>query len=236
MRMSSLQTVSRPVLSILLASFLIACQSTPSRLYVLNSAATPSPDATAGLGSSGVPGRGQGRPPGSVPLLGVAVTLPQYLDSTNIVQRVGANELKPNYDAQWGESLSVDATRVVAEDLGARLTSFDVVMLPSRSHRTLDYEVAVDLSRFESDLAGNAAARGRWTITDAAGHEVASARVWREERASGTGYDATAAAMSRNLMALSADIAGALEAFSRRDGNAREATPENRPGKVDKPR
>jgi uncharacterized lipoprotein YmbA len=219
MRVSLLLAVPRQVLPILFASLLVACQSEPSRLYVLNAAATP--DRSAILASADAPGRGHGAPPSPAHVLGVTVVLPQYLDTLNIVERVGANELKPNPDAQWGESLSIDATRVVAENLGARLPAIEVIMLPSRMPRAPDYEVEIDLTRFESDLTGNALAKGRWTISDDAGHEIASARLWRQEQVSGRGYDATAAAMSRILAAVSADIATAAETLSARDSAAR---------------
>src|SRR5580658_8295263 len=106
MRVSLLLAVPRHVLPILLASLLVACQSEPSRLYVLNAAATP--DRSAILASADAPGRGHGAPPSPAHVLGVTVVLPQYLDTLNIVERVGANELKPNPGAQWGESLSID--------------------------------------------------------------------------------------------------------------------------------
>jgi uncharacterized protein len=217
MRITLFHMISRPALPVLFALLVAACQSSPSRLYVLSSHAGPSPDAAVALASASSPARRHGPALGSAPLLGVSLTLPEYMDRTEIVRRVGANELKPDHDAQWGEDLSVDATRVIAEDLETRLPSFDLVMLPSRSRRTLDYEVDIDLTRFESDLAGKAVARGWWTMSDADGHEVASGRVWQEEQASGAGYGATAASMSRTLTALSAEIANAVEGFSRRD-------------------
>jgi uncharacterized protein len=221
MRIFLFHMVSLRALPVLFALLVAACQSSPSRLYVLSSHAEPSPDAAVALASAGSPSRRPGPALGSAPLLGVSVTLPEYVDRTEIVRRVGANELKPAHDAQWGEDLSVDATRVIAEGLEARLFSFDVVMLPSRARRTLDYEVDIDLSRFESNLAGKAVARGWWTISDADGHEVASGRVSQDEQASGADYEATAASMSRTLMALSAEIANAVERFSRSDEVAR---------------
>jgi uncharacterized protein len=220
MRKCFLLAVPRQAFPILLASLLVACQSGPSRLYVLNSATAPSVDRTPILASADPRESGHGLPASPSPLLGVSVTLPQYLDTLDIVERVGANELKPNPDAQWGERLSIDATRVVAENITARLPSVEVIMLPSRAHRMPDYDVEVDLTRFESEAAGEALARGRWTISDSAGRELRSARVWRQEPVNGAGYEATAAAMSRILAAVSADIAAAVETLSARDSAA----------------
>lgn len=190
----------------------VDCSSPPSRLYVLNSQISPSPGPVAaqygaGYGPS-LPVRAGGAAGGA--LLGVAVTVPEYLERSSIVERTGDNEVKPRYEAQWGEGLTTDATRVVAENLTALLPSSDVVMLPSRSRRALDYEINLDLTRFDSDPVGNSVVAGRWSISDRGGNELTSGRVSRKEQADQAGFDAMAAAMSRNLAAVSADIAAAF--------------------------
>ena len=204
---------------LLLATLGAGCSSRPSQLYLLNSLA-PSPQspmaAQAGITSKD---SGSSRPAGmstgaSGPLVGVAVTVPEYLDRLDIVERTGANEVKPIQSAQWGESLAVAATRAVAENLIALLPSDDVIMLPSRSRRSFEYQVNLDLTRFESDSQGRSTVAGRWSISDREGTERATGRVLRSEPAERAGYDAMAAAMSRNLAAVSADIADALQRLS----------------------
>jgi uncharacterized protein len=195
-------------LTSLLALSSAGCQSPPSRLYLLSSMpATSQPQAaTAASGSS--------RPAGAHangPVVGVSVTIPEYLDRTDIIERTSANELKPNYDAQWGENLAVTASRTVSDNLATLLPSDDIMMLPSRSRRSFDYQVNLDLTRFESNTQGISTLAGRWSISDAEGVEKASGHVLRTEPANGTGYDAMAAAMSRNLAAVSSDIANALQ-------------------------
>src|SRR4051794_16463778 len=108
--------------ALLLALLVPACSSQPSRLYVLN-ATEPAEQARAaaqsgasGLASAAARPIGRSRPVRTA-VLGVSVTVPEYLDRLDIVERTGSNELKPNYKAQWGESLSATATRSVAENL-----------------------------------------------------------------------------------------------------------------------
>jgi uncharacterized protein len=191
---------------------LIGCSSPPSRLYLLSSTepATVRPPGAAISGSS-QPGTTR-QPHASV--ISVAVTVPEYLDRLDIMERAGANELKPIYSAQWGESLATTATRAVAGNLSAHLPSDDILLLPSRSQRRVDYQVNLDLTQFESDSAGNSTLTGRWSISDSDGVERMSGRVQRSESADGAGYDAMAAAMSRNLAAASLDIAAALQRLS----------------------
>jgi uncharacterized lipoprotein YmbA len=193
----------------LLALLSAGCQSPPSQLYLLSSIPpAPQTQAAAASGSSRPSAAGAHA---NGPVVGVSVTIPEYLDRTDIIERTSANELKPNYDAQWGENLAVTASRVVSDNLTTLLPSDDIMMLPSRSRRRFDYQVNLDLTRFESDPQGISTLAGRWSISDAEGVEKASGHVLRTEPANGAGYDAMAAAMSRNLAAVSSDIANALQ-------------------------
>jgi len=207
-------SVIRPIVAALpVIVALLGCSSQPSRLYLLSSTETPTtvqPSVVAVSGSS-QPAAAR-RPNG--PAVGVAVTVPEYLDRLDVMERTSANELKPIYAAQWGESLATTATRAVAENLSARFPSDDIVILPSRSQRQLDYQVNLDLTKFESDSEGNSTLAGRWSIADSDGTERMSGRVQRIEKADGPGYDAMAAAMSRNLAAASKEIATALQQIS----------------------
>jgi uncharacterized lipoprotein YmbA len=201
--------------ALLLALLVPACSSQPSRLYVLN-ATLPAEQARAaaqsgasGLASAAAVPIGRARP-GPAAVLGVGVTVPEYLDRLDIIERTGSNELKPNYKAQWGESLSVTATRSVAENLLSLLPEDDVLVLPARNAGEVDYQVTVELSRFESGADGESVLAGRWSVADRAGKERASGRVRHAEQAPSGDYAGMAAAMSRNLAAASAEIAAAV--------------------------
>jgi uncharacterized protein len=208
----------------LLALLAAGCQSPPSRLYLLNSIpATPQPQAAAAASGSSRPASAGAHANG--PVIGVAVSVPEYLDRTDIIERTNANELKPNYDAQWGENLAVTASRTVSDNLATLLPSDDIMMLPSRSRRSFDYQVNLDLTRFESDPQGVSTLAGRWSIQDGEGVEKASGHVLRTESAGGTGYDAMAAAMSRNLAAVSSDIANALQRLPTRSMSSAASPP-----------
>lgn len=198
--------LSLPTLAVLATG----CSSPPSQLYVLNSAVgAPQNLASA---ETVVPASVPSTYPGSRSrLISVVVTVPDYLDRLDIVERIGANELKPNYSAQWGERLATTATRAVAENLIVLLPSDEVLMLTASGHRTADYQVSLDFIQFESDASGQAIATGRWSIADRDGTERMSGRVKRSEPATDKGYAAMAAAMSRNLAAISRDIAARLE-------------------------
>jgi uncharacterized protein len=213
-----IQEMTRPNRAIfgalILSLLLIGCSSPPSRLYLLSSTEPPvagQPTVGAAISGSSQPALAR-RPSGRV--VGVAVTVPEYLDRLDVMERTSANELKPIYSAQWGESLATTATRAMAGNLSADLPSDDILILPSRHQRRLDYQVNFDLTKFESDAEGNSTLAGRWSIADGDGVERMSGRALRSERVDRPGYDAMAAAMSRNLAAASVEIATALRQVS----------------------
>jgi uncharacterized lipoprotein YmbA len=106
--------ISPTLVAALLAMGMMACQSALSRSYVLNAemahlaeppSTLPSPRFRNGADKTTITST-------SRPIrLGIAVTVPDYLDRTDIVRRTGENEFTTSRDAQWGESPSLDAAR-----------------------------------------------------------------------------------------------------------------------------
>ncbi|MBV8650364.1 MAG: membrane integrity-associated transporter subunit PqiC, partial [Alphaproteobacteria bacterium] len=170
-----------------------ACSSPPSRLYLLSSTTPAAPGQASAASSGNSAARAGAVPSDRAPSLGVAVAVPDYLDRLDIIERTSANEIKPNYDAQWGEDLSVTATRALVGDLAALIPSHDVVMLSSPGRRKVDYRVRLDLSRFESTPDGQSVLAGRWSIIDVAGNERAGGRIERSEPAAPGDFGAMAA-------------------------------------------
>jgi uncharacterized lipoprotein YmbA len=188
-----------------------ACSSPPSQLYQLSPVIARSQVAAADPGSAvaATAPTPTDRFAGG-PLVGVSVTVPEYLDRLDIIERTNGNELKPNYSAQWAEDLAVTTSRAFAEDLSALLPTVDIVTLPSRAHRDVDYQLTLELTRFESDSTGRSTLAGRWSIADRSGNERGSGRVLLADSAKPGDYGAMAAAMSRNLASASAEIQRAL--------------------------
>lgn len=212
----------------------VACSSSPPRLYVLSSLAPQNtgpgqvalvapffPDTSRPTSS----GR---RPPAIVGTIAVApVHVPQYLDRPEIVVRKTANELQALENDRWAEPLGANATRAFAENLTALLPQYRIWMLPSRTPQRADYEVSLEIAAFEVDERGTAVLVGDWNVVDAAGVERAGTRAIEAiSLGKEPGGDAIAAAMSRNLAELSAEIAQQINALptDRRSGSSRPAT------------
>ena len=90
------------------------------------------------------------------------VSLPDYLNSTDILLRDGQNELKASPTGRWGERLSLGVTRALAEDLARRLPR--VTVLQSASDGPPAASVVTDLDAFDIQPDGRCVLTARWTI------------------------------------------------------------------------
>jgi uncharacterized lipoprotein YmbA len=185
------------------------CGSTaPTRFYVLSS----------------IPDKPE---PGQGPAIGIGpVTLPQYLNRTQIVTRSSSNQLVVADLDQWGGALDDNVTRTLAANLSTLLGTDRVSLYPWKEGAPVDDQVTLDIAAFEADAEGNAVLSVFWSVTDA---KTGAVSVMRRSSYSikaaggppsasgitlpgdaGKPYDAIVAAMSKDLELLSRDIAAAI--------------------------
>jgi uncharacterized lipoprotein YmbA len=176
---------------------MIACTPTtlPTRFYVL----TVVPPA------GGAPAMAREVAVGVGP-----VALPGYLDRPQIVTRTGGDEIDLAQFDQWGEPLRSAVPRVLAEDLAARVPTERIMLFPWRGTRTVQYQVTVEILRFEGKPGGEVMLRARWRLLDGSGRELALRATAVAEPTGGPGYGPLVAALSRALAALSGEIASAI--------------------------
>lgn len=141
------------------------------------------------------------------------VRVPDYLDSTDIVERSGG-KLIASQTGRWGERLSIGTTRALAASLASRLPNMAVVATPPIEQPAR--QVLVDLTAFEPVVAdGKVVLAGGWTITDGSGHNVLAAeQTSLTEPLAGSGDEAIVAAMTRALDNLADQIKRAMERSS----------------------
>lgn len=138
------------------------------------------------------------------------VSVPAMIDQPQIVARIDANQVAMHEYHRWASPLKDEIARVIAANLGeelgtARVWSYAQVTLPKP-----DYQVLVDVQRFDATLGDSVAVDALWTIRPADGAESKTGRSSVREPASGAGFDALAAAQSRALARVSQDIAAAI--------------------------
>ncbi|MHB1219185.1 MAG: PqiC family protein [Alphaproteobacteria bacterium] len=202
-RPTSLRALAVLLPAILLAS--CAGTSAPTQFYTL---------ATT-VEAGGAPKA----PAGKKLFVGVGpVTLADYLDRPQIVVRGSAYKVSLADFDQWAGPLDTGLPTVLVGDLAALMPQDDVVMVPQPFITPLDYQVRINVSRFDIDGAGNAVTEAQWQVYDVKKSTVVATQnsVQREPAGAGTGTEAGVAALSRTLGALSREMAKAIAAAAGR--------------------
>lgn len=137
------------------------------------------------------------------------IELPRYLDRPQIVTRASANRLELAELHQWGAPLRRAVPGILAENLARLLPSDLVLVSPWGRSFVPDFQVVVEVRRFEGSLGGESELAARWRILGRAGEEVGfgSSRIIEP---SGPDYESLVAAQSRLVGALSREIAEAV--------------------------
>jgi len=132
------------------------------------------------------------------------VQVPDYLDSTDIVRRVSANQVVPSPLGRWGERLSVGITRDLVATLSRRLPG---VTIETRGAYQPSRRLLVSIERFEITPDGHCVLAARWRLTTTDGTVLGASEeeTFAEPASSGTDA-AAAAAMTRAIDALAAQM------------------------------
>ena len=141
------------------------------------------------------------------------VLVPDYLDSTDILIRVGAHELRESPSGHWSERLSLGVTRAMWADLTARLPAGAITLAQRPGTATREIVIAVDA--FDVWSNGRCQLVANWTILDtdhkavlaSGGGTFTSAGV-----RGGAGDRAAVAGMANALGELANNIAAAIPA------------------------
>ncbi|MEN8108361.1 MAG: PqiC family protein [Pseudomonadota bacterium] len=178
---------------------LAGCGTTkPSKFYLM----TPAGDSIDMTAASGNPAVGIG-----------PIMLPAYLDRPEIAQRLGKNQIHYAGSHRWAEPLRVSFMRVLVENIGAMLPTDRIYTHPWGRSVSVDYQVEVDVSRFDSDTSGNVVLAANWKIIRTADNSILiHKKTSYPETAGDPDYAAIVAAQSSALQALSKDISAAITA------------------------
>ena len=196
---------------VLLLAALIGCaKSAPTRTYVLSYGDSADAQESGSTFRDG-------------PVVGVGpIDLPPYLNRLGIVTRNGSNVLQIAEFDQWGDELDVNFRRVLTERLSERLSTDRIFQYPWKFAATMEYQVIVDVTAFETDRAGTNYLQARWSVLDGVDRKVLlMARSQFQEPIGSSGvvsgdeasYAAVAAAMGRNIDSLSKEIAEGIQSL-----------------------
>ena len=140
------------------------------------------------------------------------IKMPAYLDRQEVVTRVAPNRLELSGENRWAEPLDSDFTRVLAQNLASDLGTQRITFYPWYNTTLVDYQVKINVYRFESDKDGKVDLTAHWQVLSGTGKLlIVRDSSYTETAKPGDAAD-SAAAMSRALGRLSRDIASAIEA------------------------
>lgn len=192
----------RPLGAVLVVVTLAAAgcaTSPPSQFFLI----TPLPEADAPRDAAQHRGG---------PALGVGpVKMPAYLDRPEVVTRAGANALKVAEFNRWAEPLEDNFKRVLAMNLGVLADTDRVSVYPWPRSAPLDYQVTVEVDRFDAAANNQVVLIARWhVLAGEEGRLVRSGRTVVTEPFASTDYEVLAGAMSTATATLSREIAAAI--------------------------
>ncbi|MDB6082559.1 MAG: hypothetical protein JWN43_440 [Gammaproteobacteria bacterium] len=101
------------------------------------------------------------------------VLVPDYLDTTDILTRIGQHELHASSSGRWGERLSLGLTHALRADLAVRLPLVAVMLAPPPGKSDREVLVAVDALDVWPD--GRCVLVANWTVVDRNGRSVVTA-------------------------------------------------------------
>jgi uncharacterized protein len=161
LRLTKRWILALPLIAV--ACTVLPAQKDTAQFFIL----TPAP-AGAAAGTSGLASR-----PLSIGL--GPIDFPGYLKRREIVRRVAGDQLVLSENKYWAESLDSNFQRVLSQDLGRQLGTQNIVLFPWYGRPQIDYQVEVQVHRFDTDEDNRAVLEARWIIQDGrTGRELAA--------------------------------------------------------------
>src|SRR5215470_12076215 len=191
--------MARPVAPVLLLGLAAiagsACRATaPSRFYTLDATATADGSAPAGNYAVAVG----------------PVSIPPIVDRPQFVVQVAPNRVQLDEFNRWASPLDDNIARAVAGNLSVLLGTPHIASGPLAPSLAPAYRVAIDVQRFESVPGQSVLVDAVWAVQKGTTRGARSGRTIAREPVDGPSFDALAAAHSRALAKVSADIAAAI--------------------------
>jgi uncharacterized protein len=135
------------------------------------------------------------------------ISLPAYLDRTEVVTRTGPNQMKVSETSRWAEPLTANFNRTLNEDLSRLLSPRQIIQFPWYATNEPDFQIEILVYRFETDSKSNAVLAGKWTIRDPRDQKILYSSNMDITMPAAAGDQAGAAALSQALGQLSQEVA-----------------------------
>jgi uncharacterized lipoprotein YmbA len=141
--------------------------------------------------------------------LGVGpIKLSQVLDRPQIILRTSKNEIRVADLDRWAAPLTEMITNVLVDNLSALLSTGSILKFPWRMAIPIDYQIVLEITRFDGMPGGNVDMRARWGILGENGQKVyAKKKTVLTEPIGGDTITEMVSAQSQLMAKLSLEIA-----------------------------
>ncbi len=158
--------------------------------------------------SAGMAARPALTSPGSQLTLGIGpVEFPDYLRRLAVVTRVAPNRIELSDERRWAEPLDKNFTRVLSENLATLLDTHRIEKYPWSLRTKVDYQIEIDVQRFETTADGQTQLIASWIIRDGLGGKILYASQTTAGVPAGADETSASSALSSDLATLSKEIA-----------------------------
>ena len=139
------------------------------------------------------------------------IVLPEMLKRPQLVIRESASGMQVSEFHRWAGDLEDNITRTMARQLMQAMGTEKVAVFPWPRHRAIDYQIRIDVLRFDGALGGEVVLAGTWTLADGDGRREITTRAFSfTEQTAGGGHSELVEAMSRLVARLSAEAAAEM--------------------------
>ena len=176
--------------------------------------------------SAGTAAKPASTSPDSQLTIGVGpVDFPDYLRRLPVVTRVAPNRIDLSDEKRWAEPLDKNFTRVLSENLATLLDTQRIEKYPWPLRTKVDYQVEIDVQRFETTSDGQTQLIASWIIRDGPSNKILYASQTGGGAPAGPDELSASSALSGDLATLSKEIASRVtELHQHRTPNSADAT------------
>jgi len=134
------------------------------------------------------------------------IDFPDYLRRLEVVTLASPNQINLAAEKRWGEPLDKNFARVFAENISQLLNTQQLEKYPWPVRTHVDYQIEIDVQRFEATSDGQSQLVARWIIKDGAGKDLYASETRASSQVS-AGETGASKALSEDLATLSREIA-----------------------------
>jgi uncharacterized lipoprotein YmbA len=174
----------------------------PSRFFALTSLPRTGQTAQDAAGTSAL-------------VLGIGpIKFPGYLDRQQMVTRISQNRFAVAENDRWAEPLEENFSRVLSQNLSILLQTDRIVTYPWVRSQQPNYQVQVEVLRYEPNAEQVVELWARWSIIDNTKKTVSVKETYLTQPARDKSTEASVASMSELVSDLSKEIAAAIRALT----------------------